>query len=69
MLVLTVVGRWARPSCSQALYAADSVLDSIYKVPANGGNLSRLIALESAQRERPRYPQLLPGGRAVLFKA
>ena len=41
--------------------------DAIYEVPANGGSLSRLTTFESAQGERLVYPELLPGGRAVLY--
>ena len=41
--------------------------DAIYEVPANGGSLSRLTTFESTQGERLLYPELLPGGRAVLY--
>ena len=51
--------------------ANDTILlspgDAIYEVPANGGRLSRLTTLEAKAGVRLMYPQLLPGGRAVLF--
>ena len=40
---------------------------AIYEVPANGGSLSRVTTFESTQGERLLYPQLLPGGQAVLY--
>ena len=43
--------------------------DGIFEVPANGGTLSRLIARDPEQGGflPPMHPELLPGGRAVLF--
>ncbi len=41
--------------------------EAIYEVPANGGSLSPLTSLESAESARLMYPELLPGGQAVLF--
>ena len=41
--------------------------EAIYEVPANGGSLSPLTSLESAESARLMYPELLPDGQAVLF--
>ena len=41
--------------------------DAIYELPATGGSLSRLTTFDSTQGERLVYPELLPGGRAVLY--
>ena len=52
--------------------AEDTILvsadDGIFEVPANGGDLRRLTTPEPMQHVLPPlYPELLPGGRAVLF--
>jgi serine/threonine protein kinase/Tol biopolymer transport system component len=48
--------------------ADDTILLSgeggIYRVPASGGTIERLIAARGV-----RFPELLPGGRAILFNA
>ena len=51
--------------------ANDTILlasaDGIYEVPAQGGSTSQLTTGESTEHVRLFYPELLPGGRAVLF--
>lgn len=42
--------------------------DGIYELPADGGRAVRLTQVESRAGERAHaYPQMLPGGRALLF--
>ena len=51
--------------------AEDTILvaavDGIYDVPATGGSLRRLTTVDPAWIEGVRYPELLPGGRALLY--
>ena len=68
---LATSGPEFRPELGASWTADDTILlssgDVIYELPANGGNLSRLTTGESNQGEQLRYPELLPGGGAVLF--
>jgi eukaryotic-like serine/threonine-protein kinase len=50
-----------------ATWSADDTIllsgpEGIYRVPATGGTIERLI-----EAQRLRFPELLPGGRAILF--
>jgi serine/threonine-protein kinase len=60
-------GSWVEDS---AIIAALNVSGGLSRIPANGGAASPLTELDRAHGEAThRWPQILPGGKAVLFTA
>ncbi len=51
-----------------AIIASLNLTSGLYRVPSSGGKPEQILALDSQRGEvRQRWPQVLPGGKAVLF--
>jgi serine/threonine-protein kinase len=61
---LGVGGSWAD---DDTIYFAPSVSSGLWKVSAGGGPCEPVTTLASATEQSHRWPQALPGGRAVLY--
>ena len=51
------------------ILAALNVVGGLSRIPANGGAPAPLTELDRARETTHRWPQILPGGKAVLFTA
>ncbi len=60
-------GTWAPDN---SIIFAPSISSGLERIPSSGGTAQRFTKLDSSKSERShRWPQVLPGGKAVLFNS